>query len=64
MLFTELELLESRRDLNTAVEKSCEEAGALVSVAGFVKDFKPILSRLLKKWSTQLENCGECTVSE
>jgi len=62
-LMSQLQLLLSNHDIQSASELVCEHAAALITVASREKALKPTLSTLLAKWSTQFSLKSNATVS-
>ncbi|XP_078049905.1 RNA polymerase II-associated protein 1 [Augochlora pura] len=60
-LVSQLQLLLSNHDLQSASEISCEYAASLVAVAGCLKPLKTNVSVLLRKWVSQLQYLTDIT---
>ncbi|XP_014481418.1 PREDICTED: RNA polymerase II-associated protein 1 [Dinoponera quadriceps] len=60
-LMSQLQLLLSNHDIQSASELACEYAAALIAVASRERTLKPSISILLAKWSTQLSVVSNMT---
>lgn len=63
ILVSQLQLLLSNHDIQTASELKCEYAAALIAIASYEKTLQPNMCTLLAKWSTQLVSISKPTVS-
>lgn len=62
ILVSQLQLLLSNHDIQTASELSCEYAASLIAVASCLPPLKANISVLLSKWGTQLLSRSNVTV--
>lgn len=62
ILISQLQLLLSNHDIQSASELSCEYAAALIAVASYLTPLKANISVLLTKWSIQLLSLNNITV--
>ncbi|EGI64919.1 PREDICTED: RNA polymerase II-associated protein 1 [Acromyrmex echinatior] len=60
-LISQLQLLLSNHDIQNTSELACEHAAALIAIASHEKMFKPNISTLLMKWSTQFSSVSNPT---
>lgn len=62
ILVSQLQLLLSSHNIQTASELSCEYAASLIAVASYLTPLKENISVLLRKWNMQLQSLTNVTV--